>query len=76
MIAFREQMIVIPVQAWFDYVRSEANISDAPSRDPALDEREMQVGAGVVSGPTEMFFPEARAWGAEAAAWTAVEDLP
>ena len=64
------------VQAWFDYVRSEANISDAPSRDPALDEREMRVGAGVVSGPTEMFFPEARAWGAEAAAWAAVEGLP
>ena len=62
------------ISAWFDYVRSEANISDAPSRDPSLDWREMRLEAGVVSYPTELFLPEPRAWAAEAADWSSAAD--
>ena len=44
---------------------------------PALDEGEMALGAGIVSHPTELFFPKPDAWGAETAAWAAaVTRLP
>ena len=37
------------VSAWFDYVRSKANVSDEPSREPRLDSAIMRVERRVVS---------------------------
>ena len=62
------------VHAWFDYVRSKANVSGEPSREPELDRREMRPGSGIVSQPARLMLPEARAWGAEAGAWLATAE--
>ena len=57
------------VSVWFDYVRSKANVSDAPSREPRLSDAEMRIGRRVVSAPVVLLLPEPRAWDAEAADW-------
>ena len=57
------------INAWFDYVRSKANISDAPSREPALYQLQMGLPGGILSDPVDMLLPEGQAWNATAAAW-------
>ena len=57
------------VSVWFDYVRSKANVSDAPSRVAQLSSHVMRVGRHIVSEPRVLLLPENRAWAAEAADW-------
>ena len=57
------------VSVWFDYVRSKANVSDAPSRDARLSRKVMRVGRHLVSKPAVLLLPEAQAWDADAADW-------
>ena len=64
------------VHAWFDYVRSKANVSDEPSREPSLDSACMRVGGCVHSEPRMLLLPEAQAWDSEAAEWALAADLP
>ena len=67
--ALHATLQALRVSVWFDYVRSKANVSDAPSRVARLSHRVMRVGRHVASTPAVLLLPEARAWDAEAADW-------
>ena len=57
--------------AWFDYVPSKANVSDEPSREPALAHELFVIDedTGLSSLPVPFFMPAAEAWASDAGDW-------
>ena len=64
------------VDAWFEYVRTDANVADAPSREDMssviyeLGARPSEAVAGLVdSRPVPAVVPEPGDWDGDAASW-------
>ena len=69
--AFHATALGLGCSTYFEYVRSEANVSDTPSRvDLSGQEWDCGVpGAGLVSRPVPALLPEARDWADRACEW-------
>ena len=72
--AIHAMLAGLGVRAWFDYVRSKANVSDEPSRDADLADSVMRLASRgrrvmLASHPIDLLLPESEAWACEAAAW-------
>ena len=64
--ALHATLLQLRASVWFDYVRSKANVSDEPSREPSLESAYMRVGGRECSEPRVLLLPEAQAWDSEA----------
>ena len=74
--ALHTLLSALRVKAWFEYVPSKANPSDAPSRVPGLRADDWWIDddeqpTGLRSAPHVLLMPAHEAWGSSAAAWAA-----
>ena len=56
------------VKTWFEYVPSDANPGDEPSRDDTLTARNWAVMSGIASTPVQVRFPPTQRW-SDPAGW-------
>ena len=67
--ALHATLMGLGATVWFEYVRSKANCSDAPSRERALELRRMWIGRVIPSEPHMLALPEGDAWLAGSGDW-------
>ena len=68
----------LDADVWFEYVRTDANVADAPSREDLSTERyelgakpAQRLAAMASSSPVELVLPTPSEWDADAAIWEA-----